>query len=68
MIIDESTRCTYLTHLKYKWLEGLTLWGTIKWKPGTAIIFDSVRLHCASDFRKLGIKSKLGISIFTRKK
>jgi hypothetical protein len=67
MIIDESTRVLYLTHLKSLWLKGLTVWGTLNWKPTSALIFDSVRLHCASDFRKIGIKSKLGISIFTKK-
>jgi len=66
MIIDESTRVSYFTHLKSKWLNGLSLWGTLKWKPGNALIFDSTRLHCASDFRRQGIKSKLGISIFTK--
>jgi len=66
MIIDESTRCQYFTHLKTQWLKGLTLWGTLKWRPTSALIFDSVRLHCASDFRQLGITHKLGISIFTR--
>lgn len=67
MLIDESTRISYLTHLKPNWLQGLTFWGTLKWKPTSALIFDSTRLHCASDFRKLGIQSKLGISIFTKK-
>ena len=66
MLIDESTRSLYLTHLKLDWLQGLTLWGTLKWKPTSVLIFDSTRLHCASDFRKLGIHSKLGISIFTK--
>lgn len=66
MPFDESTRVTYFTHLKTRWLKGLTLWGTLKWKPTSALIFDSVRLHCASDFRQQGIKSKLGISIFTK--
>lgn len=66
MMIDESTRVSYLTHLKPQWLQGLTLWGTLKWKPTSALIFDSTRLHCASDFRKLRIHSKLGISIFTK--
>jgi hypothetical protein len=66
MIIDESTRVNYLTHLKTKWLKGLSFWGTLKWRPGNALIFDSTRLHCASDFRRQGIKSKLGISIFTK--
>jgi hypothetical protein len=67
MLIDESTRVSYLTHLKPNWLHGLTLWGTLEWRPTSALIFDSVRLHCASDFRSLGITSKLGISIFTKR-
>ena len=66
MLIDESTRVTYLTHLKPAWLKGLTLWGTLDWKPTSALIFDSVRLQCARDFRQQGIERKLGISIFTK--
>ena len=57
----------YFTHLDPKWLRGLSLHSALDWIPGTALIFDSTRLHCASDFRSLGIKSKLGLSIFTRK-
>jgi hypothetical protein len=57
----------YFTHLKPQWLKGLSLHSALDWVPGNALVFDSVRLHCASDFRKLGIKSKLGISIFTKK-
>jgi hypothetical protein len=57
----------YFTHLKTQWLEGLSLHSALDWIPGNALVFDSTRLHCASDFRKLGIKSKLGISIFTKK-
>lgn len=57
----------YLTHLKPEWLEGLSLHSTLEWKPTNAIVFDSLRLHCASDFRQLGIKEKLGLSIFTLK-
>lgn len=63
---DESTRCTYLTHLNPKWLKGLTFWGTLNWQPRNILVFDSTRLHCASDFNQQGIKSKLGISIFTK--
>lgn len=55
------------THCRYDWFDGLSLHSSIDWIPGRAIIFDSVRLHCASDFRKLGIDKKLGISIFTKK-
>ena len=58
----------YFTHCKKRWLEGLTFHSAIEWMPGSAIIFDSVRLHCASDFRKQNIREKLAISIFTKKK
>ena len=57
----------YFTHLKPQWLEGLSLHSALDWIPGNALVFDSTRLHCASDFRNLGINSKLGISIFTKK-
>jgi hypothetical protein len=55
----------YMTHIKPKWLTGLSINSIHEWRPGSAIIFDAVKLHCASDFRRLGITSKLGISIFT---
>jgi hypothetical protein len=58
--------CELFTHLKSNWLEGLSLHAMLDWKPGSVMIFDSVRLHCASDFRQLGYHSKLGISIFTK--
>lgn len=64
---DEILYVKYFTHLKKSWLDGLTFHSAIKWVPTTAIIFDSVRLHCASDFRKQNIKEKLAISIFTKK-
>lgn len=66
--IDERLYRKYFTHVKRAWLEGLTFRSAVEWKPGSAIIFDSVRLHCASDFRRLGIKEKLAISIFTKRK
>lgn len=55
------------THLNPKWLDGLSLDSAVDWMPSNAIVFDSVQLHCASDFRRVGVKSKLGISVFTRK-
>jgi hypothetical protein len=65
--IDHDLYIKYFTHLKKSWLKGLTLHSVKTWIPGSAIIFDSVRLHCASDFRNQGITEKLGISIFTKK-
>jgi hypothetical protein len=55
-----------LTHLRSSWLNGLSLDRTLDWVPGNALIFDSVQLHCASDFTQLNINAKLGISIFTK--
>lgn len=63
---DNDIRLKYFTHVKPQWLDGLTLCKAIKWKPTSAIIFDTSRLHCASDFRQQGITSKLGISIFVK--
>lgn len=64
---DRTTYNNLLTHLRYNWLSGLSLKETLEWKPTSALVFDSVQLHCASDFRRLGIRSKMAISIFTRK-
>lgn len=63
--INQDTVEKYLTHIKPSWLQDLSLNSVHDWKPGAAIIFDALKLHCASDFRRLGITSKLGISIFT---
>ena len=62
---DSSAYQEHLSHLKLNWLEGLSFNSAHTWQPGNAIVFDCVRLHAASNFIKQGIKSKLGISIFT---
>lgn len=66
--IPENIRIEYFPHVKREWLDGLSLYGMLDSKIGNATIFDSVQLHCASDFRKIGVKQKLGISIFTKRK
>ncbi len=63
--IESHIKEKYLTHLKDEWLKGLSFNSAHHWKPGNTIVFDSCRLHCASDFRT-NVKSKLGISIFTK--
>jgi len=65
--IDRSIKQDYLSHLKDSWLDGLTIHKILPWKPGSAIVFNSAQLHCASNFKHQGIRSKLGISIFTEK-
>jgi len=62
---DPQIKEKYFTHLKDRWLENLSFKSAQSWIPGNAIIFDCARLHAASDFKAQGIKSKLGLSIFT---
>ena len=56
----------YLTHLKPKWLQGLSVKRYFDWRIGSIISFDSLNLHCSSDFNKVGITRKIGLSIFTK--
>ena len=56
----------YLTHLKSKWLESLSVNKYFDWRIGSIISFDSLNLHCSSDFNKAGITRKIGLSIFTK--
>ena len=65
---DLDIKEKYLDHIKDRWLDELSFNSAHKWKPGNVIVFDSCRLHCGSDFRKLGVTDKLGISIFTQHK
>jgi hypothetical protein len=64
--ITEIQYQQYFTHLKRKWLTGLSIAAILPWVPGNMLIFDSTRLHCASDFRRLRYSGKLGLSIFTK--
>lgn len=54
-----------IPHIKEQWLEGLSINSYFPWTIGSVIAFDSLRIHSASDFRKFGIKMKIGLSIFT---
>lgn len=54
------------SHLREQWLEGLSVRAYFPWTIGSIIAFDSLQLHCASNFKKQNIKRKLGISIFTK--
>jgi hypothetical protein len=63
--IPKAIKNAMLTHLKDSWLEGLSVKNFFPWTIGSIIAFDSLRIHCSSDFRKVGIKKKIGLSIFT---
>lgn len=63
--ISDIWRKDFLTHLDEKWIKGLSMKSYFPWIPGSYIAFDSLQLHCASDFRKVGVTRKIGLSIFT---
>ena len=63
--IDEDFRKEYLGHLRNSWLDGLSIKDTLDWKVGDVLCFDSLSLHCSSNFRSKGIQRKIGLSIFT---
>ena len=62
----EDIHLQFLTHLKPKWLEGLSVKCYFPWHIGSMIEFDSLRLHCSSNFNNAGITRKIGLSIFTK--
>lgn len=54
-------------HLRAEWLEGLSIENKLSWNKGSLIVFDTLKFHASTDFRKQGISAKLGLSIFTKK-
>jgi len=58
---------SYLTHLQSNWVNGLSINKMLPWTVGEALCFDSLALHCSSDFKNTGIERKIGVSIFTTK-
>jgi hypothetical protein len=65
--IDKEFQEKYLTHCKTKWLEGLSINTVLDWTVGNILCFDSLQLHCSSDFTKQGVSKKIGLSVFTVK-
>ena len=62
---NKSFKEKYLPQIKDRWLEGLSLHTAFPWAVGSMMKFDVCRLHVASDFRKVGIKRKIGMALFT---
>jgi len=58
---------SYLSHIPYESLHGLTVEKVVEWVPGDAIVFDTGKIHCGANFIKQGITTKTGLSIFTAK-
>jgi len=65
---DKDTWTKYFTHLPYERFYGLSVESIVTWNPGDIIIFDTARIHCASNFLQHGITEKIGYSIFTNLK
>ena len=52
---------SYLKHLPYETVQGLSIKEVVPWRIGEALIFDSTLLHCGSYFQ--GIKKGLTILV-----
>lgn len=65
--LPNAIKHALLSHIKNEWLDGLSINDYFPWTIGSIIAFDSLRIHCSSDFRKAGINKKIGLSIFTEK-
>ena len=63
--IPKIVKQKLLSHIKDQWLENLSISDYFPWSIGSIISFDSLRIHCSSDFRNVGINKKIGLSIFT---
>lgn len=63
--IDAELQQKYLTHLRPSWLEGLSINAMLPWTIGNVLCFDSLALHCSTDFNAVGVERKIGLSVFT---
>jgi len=65
--ISDEIYKKYLTHCKKEWLDKLSINTLLDWKLGNILCFDSLQLHCSSNFRNNNVSQKIGLSIFTVK-
>lgn len=63
--IQQDIKDEYLGHLSDSWLQGLTVNKMLDWTIGDVLCFDSLSLHCSSNFKSKQIDRKIGLSIFT---
>jgi len=62
---DKTFKDKYLSQIKDSWLDGLSLQTSFPWTIGSMMKFDVCQLHVASNFKKVGIKRKIAMSLFT---
>lgn len=63
-----NDQASILTHLRPKWLQGLSVQAVLPWRPGLVNVFHPANLHCSGDFRKVGVTTKTGLSLFFAKR
>ena len=66
--ISKSQHEKYFSHMSYQFLEGLEIDNLFKWTPGSCVVWDQNQLHCADNFLKNNIKTKLSLIFFTNQK
>ena len=66
--IDKETHNKYFSHMPYESLEGLEIDNIFEWIPGNCVVWDQNQLHCADNFLKNNIKTKLSLIFFTNQK
>ena len=54
--------------MPYEFMEGLEIDNIYKWTPGSCVTWDQNALHCADNFIKNNIKTKLSLIFFTNQK
>ena len=64
-MLDKTFKDKYLSQIKDSWLDGLSLQTSFPWTIGSMMKFDVCQLHVASNFKKVGIKRKIAMSLFT---
>ncbi len=65
---DKETYTKYLSHIPYETLYGLDIETIFDWQPGSVLIWNRTNLHSSSNYLKDGVKSKLGLALFTKRK
>ena len=65
---DKEQYQQHLTHIDYDALQSLKIDKIFTWKPGSALIWDRAKLHASNNYLVDGVKSKLGLAIFTNRK
>lgn len=67
-LFDKAMYEKYLSHIPYYTLNSLEIEKVFDWNPGSVLVWNRTNLHASSNYIKDGVKSKLGLAIFTIRK